>query len=269
MSFLTSIRILPALIVVAALAFGLRIGKLVQDISWENSSPVHRQETRQAVFPPTIIDSNTAAPTMASLSPASGGEESKEEEHEEKNKEEHSESSTHPTPAVPEDTSEDTPKDTPETEWRDSLETDLESSPVQMELFSDLAERRKDLETRERELIIREALIKASESELEQKYKELLDLRTEIEILLEKQSEAEQQRIASLVKIYEGMKAKDAARIFNTLDMDVLLEVMDRMSERKSAPIIAAMNPERARSITIMLAERKRLPGLNEMTTGQ
>ena len=94
------------------------------------------------------------------------------------------------------------------------------------------------------------------------KYKELLKLRSEIEDLLGQQSEAEKARIDSLVKIYEGMKPKDAARIFDTLDLDVLVAVMSKMSERKLSPILAAMNPERARTVTIMLAEEKQLPEL-------
>ena len=60
------------------------------------------------------------------------------------------------------------------------------------------------------------------------------------------------------------MKPKDAARIFNTLDLDVLLNVVSRMSERKSAPVIASMDPERARTLTIMLMEQKALPTLSD-----
>jgi flagellar motility protein MotE (MotC chaperone) len=36
------------------------------------------------------------------------------------------------------------------------------------------------------------------------------------------------------------------------------------MSERKLSPIIAAMNPERAKTMTIMLAQEKKLPTLPE-----
>ena len=82
------------------------------------------------------------------------------------------------------------------------------------------------------------------------------------ENLLENQSEEEKARIVSLVKIYEGMKPKDAARIFDTLDLDILVSVVSQMSERKLSPVLAAMNPERARTVTIMLAEQKRLPSL-------
>jgi flagellar motility protein MotE (MotC chaperone) len=146
--------------------------------------------------------------------------------------------------------------------WRDAGETDYEYSEVRAELFRDLSKRREEIESKEKALAAREALLLAAERELDSKVRELTALRGEIEGLLKEQSEEEKARIASLVQIYEGMKAKDAARIFNTLDMDVLLSVMGQMSERKSAPILAEMNPERARSVTILMAQENKLPEL-------
>ena len=61
------------------------------------------------------------------------------------------------------------------------------------------------------------------------------------------------------------MKAKDAARIFDTLDLDVLVSVVSQMSERRLSPILAGMNPERARTVTIVLAEQKQLPKLPQI----
>ena len=72
--------------------------------------------------------------------------------------------------------------------------------------------------------------------------------------------EKEQEKIRSLVKIYENMKPKDAARIFEEIDMDVLLDVVDKMKEKKIAPILAKMNATRAKEITTELAERRKLP---------
>lgn len=164
---------------------------------------------------------------------------------------------------VPEPAAEEEEAEEP-IDWQDAGDSEIEYSAVQMQLFEDLSKRRKELEAREKQIIAREALLQAAERNLEQKYKELSDLRGEVQQLLQTQNEEEGARIASLVKIYEGMKAKDAARIFDTLDMDVLLQVLGRMSERKSAPIIASMNPDRARSVTIMLAEQKTLPTLDD-----
>ena len=97
------------------------------------------------------------------------------------------------------------------------------------------------------------------------KVDEMNRVKGDIQDLLKEQSSEEQARITSLVKVYEGMKAKDAANIFNTLDMDILIEVMGRMSERKLAPVLAEMDPERARSVTIFLAEQKKLPSMPGM----
>ena len=152
-------------------------------------------------------------------------------------------------------------------EVSDDLIDDLEfynlpPSSVQKELAEDLVKQRNRLEVWEKQLMQKEALLQAAEQELDRKYSELVSLRTELEGLLEEQSEEEQKSITKLVKMYEGMKAKDAAAIFNSLDIDILVNVISRMSERKSAPILAAMNPERARTVTIMLAEERQLPTL-------
>ena len=153
--------------------------------------------------------------------------------------------------------------DDPESvEWKDAGDTDIDYSSVKAEIYQDLAKRRDQLDAKEKEMAVREALLSAAERELDQKLRELNTVRTEIEGLMQKRSEEEEARIVSLVKIYEGMKAKDAARIFNTLDLDVLIAVMTRMSERKSAPILAEMDAERARTVTILMAEQKKMPML-------
>lgn len=144
--------------------------------------------------------------------------------------------------------------------WRDASDTDLDFSRSRMTVVGELAERRQELEAMAQELEQKKSLLDAAEKQIDQKHSELLALQKELKTLLGQQSEGEAERIRSLVKIYEGMKPKDAARIFNTLDTEVLLQVLGRMSERKSAPIIAAMNDDRARLVTILLAEQKQLP---------
>mgnify|MGYP000119544283 FL=1 len=55
------------------------------------------------------------------------------------------------------------------------------------------------------------------------------------------------------------MKPKDAASIFNEMDMDITLDIIDQMAEKKASPIIAAMDTKNARKITEELALRKSL----------
>lgn len=146
--------------------------------------------------------------------------------------------------------------------WQSPTDTELDFSKSRKKLEDDLAQRRMALDARERELQTKEALLKAGEQELDRKFQELSQLKKEIENLLKQQSDEETARIASLVKIYEGMKPAEAARIFDTLDVDLLTSVIAKMSERKISPIMAAMNPERAKTVTMMLAEQKKLPDL-------
>lgn len=142
-------------------------------------------------------------------------------------------------------------------------EFDLDFARSEIEVLQNLSERRKELDAKEESLQRKEAILKATEQQIEQKIAEMGSLRDELKTLLKEQSDEEQKRIRSLVRIYEGMKPKDAARILNTLETDILIAVMERMSERKSAPILAEMDSDRARQVTTLLAERKQLPNLD------
>lgn len=143
--------------------------------------------------------------------------------------------------------------------------TDLSSeifdlTDEELSLLQALSQRREELEQRARDVDEREVLLKAAEQRIEQKIRELEGLQETIEALLVQHDEQTDAQMKSLVKIYESMKPKQAARIFEELDMDVLLEVIERMKERKSAPILAQMNPQRAKTVTLELAQRRELP---------
>lgn len=136
-----------------------------------------------------------------------------------------------------------------------------EYSESELDILQSLSKRREELDQRERNLNESAAMLKAAEKEVDRKLTELKTLKEEIVKLLGQQSEMEGARITSLVKIYEAMKPKEAATIFNTLDPDVLLSVVSRMNERRLSPILASMDPEKARMVTIRLAEMRQLPG--------
>ena len=53
------------------------------------------------------------------------------------------------------------------------------------------------------------------------------------------------------------MKPKDAAKIFNELEMPVLLKLVGNMKEVKVAPVIASMDPAKARELSIELSKQK------------
>ena len=130
----------------------------------------------------------------------------------------------------------------------------------EIELLQALSQRRRKLDDRARDVESREALLAAAETRIDEKLEELKRLRSVIEDLVSQYDAEEEAQLQSLVKIYETMKPKDAARIFEQLEMPVLLDVVERMNERKTAPILAEMVPSRAKEVTVELSNRSGLP---------
>ena len=140
------------------------------------------------------------------------------------------------------------------------VEDPFDYTDEEVDVLQQLAKRREELDLRARQLDEREALIQAAEQRMEQKMAELKALQATVEDLLKARSEQEEAELKSLVKMYENMKPKAAAKVFEEMDMDVLLDVVDRMNERKVAPILALVTPTRAKEITFELAQRRQLP---------
>ena len=141
-------------------------------------------------------------------------------------------------------------------------------TPAEIDLLQQLAERRQVLESREQEFELRTGLLAAAESRIDKKVEELKVLRETISGLIKTFDAQQDAKLLSLVKIYENMKPKEAAKIFEELEMDTLLEVAERMKERKLAPIMAKMHPEKARDMTVELSRLRRLPPVGQQAGG-
>jgi flagellar motility protein MotE (MotC chaperone) len=121
----------------------------------------------------------------------------------------------------------------------------------------DLRQRRQELDGRDTALAARESVLAAAEQKVSARVAELLALQKKLEALDAARKEREDASWQGLVKLYEAMKPRDAAAIFNDLDMPVLLQVIDRMKEAKAAPVLAAMQPDKARDLTEKLAQMR------------
>ncbi len=73
----------------------------------------------------------------------------------------------------------------------------------------------------------------------------------------------EDEKIKSLVKVYEAMKPLEAAKIFEKLDMPILLSVASNMKEAKLAMIIAKMDPSSAKDLTMELSNYRKVRGID------
>lgn len=131
---------------------------------------------------------------------------------------------------------------------------------AELEVLQRLSERRAALEAREKEIEVRVRLLEATEKRIDSKLSELADIQDTVAALLRQHDAEHNEKMQSLVKIYETMKPKDAARIFEELEMAILLDVVERMREARTAPIMANMSPAKAKAMTSALAQRRALP---------
>lgn len=130
----------------------------------------------------------------------------------------------------------------------------IEGDNSEAALLARLAERRTELDKREADIAMRTALLEAAEKRLDERTKELAALEAQVAALVDEKQAAEEAGFKAVVTMYESMKPKDAAKIFDTLNITVLVKVVRSMSPRKMSPILAAMSPEPAQLLTVALA---------------
>jgi flagellar motility protein MotE (MotC chaperone) len=119
-----------------------------------------------------------------------------------------------------------------------------------------LQSRRQELDARAREIDIRESLLKAAEKRIETKTEEMKAVESRVATANEQKNETDATRLKGLVTMYEGMKPKDAARVFDRLEMSVLFEIASQIAPRKMSDILGLMSPEAAERLTVEMARR-------------
>jgi flagellar motility protein MotE (MotC chaperone) len=129
-------------------------------------------------------------------------------------------------------------------------------SPSERAILERLQSRRQEIEARQREIDIRESLLKAAEKRIESKVEEMKAVETRMSTSAAEQKAAEAQRLKGLVTMYEGMKPKDAARVFDRLEMGVLIEIATQIAPRKMSDIMGLMQSEAAERLTVEMARR-------------
>lgn len=130
-------------------------------------------------------------------------------------------------------------------------------------VLESLNKRREELDARARDLEMRENLLSVAQKRIEARLGELKAIEARIDADRRKREEAEAGQLRTLVVMYENMKAKDAARIFDRLELKILIDVVGQMNPRKMSDIMAQMAPEAAERLTTELARRAGVAGSN------
>ncbi len=151
-----------------------------------------------------------------------------------------------------------TPVPTPVVSTEVALATPNCTDPA---LRAAITEQKADVAARTRHLTEAEAVLAAAETRATAQIQRLGAIKRDVEALMQQRSTLQQEDLKRMVSIYETMKPRDAARIFNDLETDIIIDVLDRMPERRSAPIIAELEDAKAREVTRLVLQRRALPG--------
>ena len=167
--------------------------------------------------------------------------------------------STHEKPKE-EKKKEDAAKGAPEIAKPDGVvvypEPTQQVSASERAILERLQSRRQELEARAREIDIRESLLKAAEKRIDTRVEELKAVESRITTATGQKNESDAARFKGIITMYEGMKPKDAAKVFDRLEMSVLFEIASQIAPRKMSDILGLMQPEAAERLTIEMARR-------------
>ncbi|MGU3465396.1 MotE family protein [Methylobacterium sp. C33D] len=132
------------------------------------------------------------------------------------------------------------------------------NSPTERLLLEKLGARRDALRQKSDELELREKMLGEAERKLETGLGDLKKAEDKVDAAAKAKEEAEKQGLKNIVTMYEAMKPKDAARVFDRLGLDVLVPIVLAMNPRKMSEVLAVMQPETAERLTVALANRAR-----------
>lgn len=137
-----------------------------------------------------------------------------------------------------------------------ATQSDAPKTRLGSSIEQDLAERDAAAARRKRGLDLREQATKAAQARLEA---DLAARQKEAEAAAPGAAgpaEPAEAQFDELARIYQAMKPKAAAVVFEQLDMEVQMKVAQRMRERSTALIMAAMTPKGAAALSMALARK-------------
>ena len=140
----------------------------------------------------------------------------------------------------------------------DAATEKIEKTNGDIDHFSKLNERKKDLDAKEQELNKIEIELQQQKAELEKRLIELEKTRKSISQVLEDKVQADDKKVETLVQVYSNMKPQQAAKVFETMDEDLAVEIMGRMKKKNAAEIMNLIKPEKAQIFSEKYAGYKR-----------
>jgi len=123
-------------------------------------------------------------------------------------------------------------------------------------LLKALRDRGARLAAREAELDDRAQAISVASAQIDQKIAELVEAEDRLAATLTLADQAAEGDVARLTAMYEAMKPKDAALLFQEMAPDFAAGFLGRMRPDAAGALLAALEPKTAYTISVLLAGR-------------
>lgn len=127
---------------------------------------------------------------------------------------------------------------------------------IQVGIAKALLQREQAVEAKETALAAREAQIAKADAEIAARTTAMTETEERLRGTISQADSAAEQDLLLLTQVYQSMKAKDAARLFASMDPQFAAGFIGRMRSAEAASILAGMEPETAYAISALLAGR-------------
>ncbi len=147
----------------------------------------------------------------------------------------------------------------PQCSFLDTLDAAIANAYVApIETMRALEKERQRLAAEAQTIAEKRALADAAILRADTHVRELRTLRQDIEGLLTTLDAKADEDIERMRSLYETMKPKAAADILKSMDVAIIVQVLDRMPDRRAAPILSNLPVDLARAVMQVFAERHR-----------
>jgi flagellar motility protein MotE (MotC chaperone) len=128
---------------------------------------------------------------------------------------------------------------------RDSL------AASQSQTFMAVEQQKADLSKEKQQLVEQQQRVTMVQQELEKTRAEMAAEREKLEKLVSQSDDLDKKRIKQLAKVYGAMRAEEAARILETLDDGLCVDILASISDdRQKAKILTALSPDKAARVS-------------------
>ena len=122
---------------------------------------------------------------------------------------------------------------------------------VQSQTFFAIEKQKADLDDEKKRMGEQQDHVLMVEQELEKNRSDLTEERKKLEKLVGQSDELDKKRIKQLAKVYSAMRPEEAARILETLDDDLLINILGAMGDdRQKAKILSVLSPDKASRVS-------------------